>query len=201
MEIKDATELRATYGPASETSLKKEQRLIDRFARDFIARSPFLVIATSDKDGWPDASPKGDAPGFVVIEDEHRLLIPDRPGNNRLDSFQNLMSNPKVGIIFFVPGRAETLRVNGTARLLMDAPIRERLGFRGKPARAVLEVTATSVYFHCSKCVVRSGLWDKTRWPALDGLATAGEALAAHTGTTVADVEKRLEESVRERLY
>ena len=102
-EICNLTELRAIYAQPSELAVRKELGVIDRHARDFIGRSPFVVISTADADGWPDVSPRGDAPGFVAVVDEQRLELPDRPGNNRLDSFQNLIANPKIALLFVVP--------------------------------------------------------------------------------------------------
>jgi PPOX class probable FMN-dependent enzyme len=201
-ELCSLTDLRTTYEQPSELSLKKELDHIDRHARDFIGRSPFLVISTADAEGWPDASPRGDAPGFVAVVDEQRLHLPDRPGNNRLDSFQNLIANPRVALLFLVPGRLETLRVNGTARLLTDPALREAHSVRGKPARAVVEVTARNVYFQCGKAVIRSGLWLKEKWPSIDGLAPFAEAISDQIkGLDKAAVEARLDKGYRETLY
>jgi PPOX class probable FMN-dependent enzyme len=201
-EICTATDLRAIYDQPTELSLRKELTRIDRHARDFIARSPFVVLSTADADGWPDASPRGDAPGFVAVVDEQRLHLPDRPGNNRLDSLQNLIANPRIALLFLVPGRLESLRVNGTARLLSDPDLLQKHAVRGKPARAVVEVTAKSVYFQCGKALVRSGLWQKEKWPSLDGLATFAEALSDQIkGIDKATAEARLTESYRDRLY
>jgi PPOX class probable FMN-dependent enzyme len=201
-ELCTLADLRARYDQPSEISIRKELSVIDRHARDFIARSPFLVIATADADGWPDASPRGDAPGFVAVVDEQRLHLPDRPGNNRLDSFQNLIANPKIALLFFVPGRRETLRVNGTARLLTEPELLARHAVNGKPARAVVEVAANSVYFQCGKALIRSGLWQKEKWPSLEGLATFAEAISDQVkGLDRATAEARLEHGYRDTLY
>jgi PPOX class probable FMN-dependent enzyme len=201
-EICDLAELRARYAAPSEIALKKELGHIDRHARDFIGRSPFAVISTADAGGWPDASPRGDAPGFVAVVDEQRLHLPDRPGNNRLDSFQNLIANPRIAILFLVPGRLETLRVNGTARLLTEPELLARHAVNGKPARAVVEVTARSVYFQCGKAVIRAGLWQQEKWPSLEGLATFAEAISDQIkGLGRAASEARLEKAYRETLY
>jgi PPOX class probable FMN-dependent enzyme len=201
-EICNLTDLRARYAQPGEIALKKELAFIDRHARDFIARSPFLVISTADADGWPDASPRGDAPGFVAVVDELHLHLPDRPGNNRLDSFQNLVANPKIALLFLVPDRRETLRVNGTARLLTEPDLLARHAVNGKPARAVVEVSARSVYFQCGKALIRSGLWQKEKWPSLDGLATFAEAISDQVkGLDPVTSEARLEKAYRETLY
>ena len=123
--IEDAERLREAYGPPSERALKKELRCFDKHCRDFIARSPFVVIASADPAGHCDASPKGDAPGFVRVIDDATLLIPDRLGNNRVDTIGNLLSSPGIGLIFFVPGINETLRVNGRARITSDLALLE----------------------------------------------------------------------------
>jgi PPOX class probable FMN-dependent enzyme len=201
-EIRSLIDLRASYAAPSEIALRKELDHIDRHAREFIARSPLAVIATADADGWPDASPRGDAPGFVAVVDDHRLHLPDRPGNNRLDSFQNLIANPRVALLFVLPGRVETLRVNGTARLLKEPALLEKYAVRGKPARAVLEITARSVYFQCGKALIRSALWQKEKWPSLEGLAPFAEAISDQVkGLDRAASEARLEKAYRETLY
>jgi PPOX class probable FMN-dependent enzyme len=201
-EICNLADLHARYGEPREIALKKELDHIDRHSRDFIGRSPFVVISTADADGSPDASPRGDAPGFVTVVDEHHLHLPDRPGNNRLDSFQNLISNPRIALLFLIPARLETLRVNGTARLLTDPALLERHAVRGKPARAVVEIAAKAVYFQCGKAVVRSGLWQKEKWPSLKGLAPFAEAISDQIkGRHEPISEERLEWAYRESLY
>lgn len=201
-EICSLSQLRDYYGDVSELAARKELDHLDRHARAFIARSPFVVMATADANGWPDASPKGDAPGFVTVEDEHRLLLPDRPGNNRVDGFNNLMTNAKVGLIFFVPQIDHTLRVNGTARLLTDEATCGRFAVNRKPARAVLEVTATQVFFHCGKALIRSRLWKAENWQPATGIASLGAALADQVGTiSASDADARIEDSNRNRLY
>jgi len=201
-QIGNLEELRQVYARPSDLALRKELDHIDRHSREFIGRAPFVVIATADKDGWPDASPRGDAPGFVTVLDEKHLHLPDRPGNNRLDSFQNLLGNAKIALLFLVPQRLETLRVNGTARLLTDPELCARHAVAGKPARAILEVTACSVYFQCGKALLRSALWQLERWPPLDGLASFAEALADQIrGLDKVASQSRLEKAYRDTLY
>lgn len=201
-EIASREALRCVYEPASELALKKELDHIDRHARDFIAASPFVILSTADSEGWPDASPRGDAAGFVKVVDDKRLQLPDRPGNNRLDTLENILGNPKIGLLFLVPGRLETLRVNGHARLLTDPKLLADHAVRGKPARCIVEIEATNVYFQCGKAVVRSGLWQKERWPSIEGLATFAEALTEQVKSVdKAVVEERLAVSYRDRLY
>lgn len=134
-------------------------------AQAYIARSPFLVLSTADADGNVDASPKGDAPGFVEVEDEHTLLIPDRPGNKLVYGLRNVLENPHVGVLFFVPGTTETLRVNGRAELRRDPELLARLAARGKPAVLAIRVHVDECFFHCSKAFIRSQLWKPESWP------------------------------------
>ena len=201
-QIEIASQLTAFYGEPTVLAKRKDLTYIDVHARAFIARSPFLVLSTADADGWPDASPRGDAPGFVSVEDPHTLLVPDRPGNNRVDSFSNLMVNPKVGMLFLIPGQLYSLRVNGTAWLLTDNVLRERFSVNGKPARAVLKVTPTQVFFHCGKSLIRSRIWEPAHWPDRTGFPTLGVALADQIKTIeTATVEAMLAESIAKRLY
>jgi PPOX class probable FMN-dependent enzyme len=138
---------------------------VDAHAAAFIAESPFVVMATSDADGRLDASPKGDEPGFVVVEDEHTLLLPDRPGNHLAMGLQNIVSNPRIGVLFVIPGTTETLRVNGRATLHRDPALLERLAARGKPAVLVIRIEVEEVFFHCAKAFIRSKLWKHEQWP------------------------------------
>jgi uncharacterized protein len=201
-EICSLADLHAHYGEVSALAAKKEIKHLDRHAREFIARSPFLVMSTADADGWPDASPKGDAAGFVTVEDDRQLLLPDRPGNNRVDGFKNLMTNPKLGLIFFVPGVDHTLRVNGHAKLLTDPAVCARFAVNGKPARAVVKIMTEQVFFHCGKALIRSRLWKPDGWQPNGGLATLGAALADQIGgMSSGDAEAKVQESIRSRLY
>jgi PPOX class probable FMN-dependent enzyme len=134
-------------------------------AVDFLGKAPFLVLATSDADGHLDASPKGDEPGFVRIEDERTVVIPDRPGNKLAYGLTNIIDNPHVGVIFMVPGTTETLRINGTAELRNDPELLEELAARGKPAVLAIRVTVEECFFHCSKAFIRAALWKPDQWP------------------------------------
>jgi uncharacterized protein len=201
-QVKTVSELECHFGDPTVLAKKKTLDHIDVHARAFIGRSPFVVISTSDADGWPDSSPRGDPPGFVEVDGPHTLLIPDRPGNNRVDSFHNLVANPKVGLLFLVPGHSHSLRVNGTARLLTDDELCKRLSMQGKAARAVLEVTATEVFFHCGKSLIRSRLWEPGKWPDRTGLASLGTILADEIDTIDAvTAETMVAESIAKRLY
>ena len=197
-------DLRALVGAPSELAVAKEQATLDAHCRAFIARSPFLLLATSGAAGRCDVSPKGDTAGFVLVLDERRLLIPDRPGNKRLDGMRNLLQNPHVGLIFLIPGVEETLRVNGRAWIVRDEDLLARCEARGKVPTLGIGVEVEEAFIHCAKAFKRSGLWEPARWPALDGLASPAQMLYDHTrppGATVADVERALQESYASRLY
>jgi len=200
--IETASELTCLYGEPTILAKKKNLDHIDAHARAFIERSPFLVLSTADAAGWPDSSPRGDPPGFVALEGRRTLLVPDRPGNNRVDSFNNVIANPKVGLLFLVPGHSHSLRVNGTARLINDEELCKRFAVQGKAAHAVLEVTALEVFFHCGKSLIRSRLWEPAQWPDRTGLASLGSALADQIGTVdKTTAEKMVAESIAKRLY
>jgi uncharacterized protein len=197
-------DLRALVGAPSALAVAKEHATLDAHCRAFIARSPFLLLATSGAAGRCDVSPKGDTPGFVLVLDERRLLIPDRPGNKRLDGMRNLLQNPHVGLIFLIPGVEETLRVNGRAWIVRDDDLLARCEARGNVPTLGIGVEVEEAFIHCAKAFKRSGLWEPARWPALDGLASPAQMLYDHMqppGKTVADVERALQESYTQRLY
>jgi PPOX class probable FMN-dependent enzyme len=155
--------LRQLYGPARERALKKEIPSLDAHAGQFIGLSPFVVLASSDADGHMDASPRGGEPGFVKVPDAHTLLLPDAPGNNRLDTLENIIATGRIGLLFMVPGFDETLRVNGLAVLSTDpADLVLCADARRTPA-LVIRVAVESVYLHCAKAFMRSQLWDASR--------------------------------------
>jgi PPOX class probable FMN-dependent enzyme len=203
--VRTEAELRTLIGGGpSALALAKEQRTLDVHCRSFIARSPFVLVGTSGAAGRCDVSPKGDAPGFVLVLDEHRLLIPDRPGNKRLDGMRNLLENPHVGLIFLIPGVEETLRVNGRGAIVRDADLLARCEMRGKVPTLGIGVEVEEAFIHCAKAFKRSGLWEPARWPTLDGLATPAQMLFDHTrppDTTVAELDRVLQDGYRQRLY
>ena len=162
--IKTEQELRAVIGEEIPGLSEKVEARLNDFAMDFIARSPFLVLSTSDGEGRLDASPKGDAPGFVAVEDDRTLLIPDRLGNRLAYGHRNILVNPHVGVLFMIPGTSETLRVNGRATLTADGGLVERLAARGRPAVLVIRVEVEEVFFHCAKAFLRSRLWQPDAW-------------------------------------
>jgi PPOX class probable FMN-dependent enzyme len=163
--ITTLAQLRAIIGEENAATKVKVGDTIDQYARAFIARSPFLVLSTSDTHGRQDASPKGDGPGFVEVESERTVLIPDRAGNKLVMGLQNILANPHVGLLFLVPGTGETLRVNGTAELTTDAAVLARLTARNKPAQLAIRVTVEECFFHCAKAFLRAQLWKPETWP------------------------------------
>lgn len=162
--IKTEQELRAVIGEEIPGLSEKVEARLNDFAVDFIARAPFLVLSTSDGAGRLDASPKGDAPGFVAVEDDRTLLIPDRLGNRLAYGHRNILVNPHVGVLFMIPGTSETLRVNGRATLTADGDLVERFAARGRAAVLVIRVEVEEVFFHCAKAFLRSRLWQPDAW-------------------------------------
>src|SRR5262249_53092587 len=157
-------------GEPSEVARKKEIQALDAHSRTFIVRSPFLLLGTADAQGRCDVSPKGDAPGFVSVLDDHHLVIPDRPGNKRLDGMRNILANPRVGIIFLVPGNDFTLRVNGRAVVTQDPELLATLATQGKVPLLAIGVDVEEVFLHCARSFRRGKLWDRESWPGPDAL-------------------------------
>ena len=164
--ITTVDQLRTLIGEPHPATPRKLLRALDDMATDFIARSPFLVLGTADADGHQDVSPKGGAPGFVAVEDRNTLLIPDSKGNKLLFGLQNILANPHVGIIFMVPGTEETLRINGTGELSVDAAALARLSANGATAQLAIRITVRECFFHCAKALIRSQLWKPESWSA-----------------------------------
>jgi PPOX class probable FMN-dependent enzyme len=163
--VENLDEVRACVGDPVAGIEIKVLDFVDGHARDYISRSPFLVLSTADADGNIDASPKGDSPGFVLIEDERTLVIPDRPGNKLVMGHQNILANPHVGILFMIPGTNETLRVNGHAELTSEPQLLDDLAARGKSAVLAIRVHVDECFFHCAKAFIRSQLWKPDAWP------------------------------------
>lgn len=157
--------LREVLGQPAKRALLKEQPRLDAHFRAVIAASPFLLLATSNARGQCDVSPKGDGPGFVRVLDETRLAIPDRIGNNRLDGMRNILQNPHVGLIFLIPGREDTLRINGRAWIVEDADLLDAMTVQGKRPPFCIGVEVEEAYMHCPRAFMRAGLWKPERWP------------------------------------
>ncbi|MCB2054104.1 MAG: pyridoxamine 5'-phosphate oxidase family protein [Geminicoccaceae bacterium] len=200
--ITDGTALRERYGQPSERAVKKELDRLDRHCRHFIARSPFLVMATAGADGRCDASPKGDGPGFVQVVDDVTLLIPDRLGNNRVDGMENILSNPHVGLIFFLPGVRETLRINGRAEIVVEEAVLTPMAVQGKPPTAAIRVAVEEVFMHCGKALIRSRLWDPATQIERGDFPSLGQIIADQIeGIDAAESDAYLETVYRDRLY
>jgi hypothetical protein len=194
--------VRSHYDEPHEVAVRKEMKRLDQHSRAFIAAAPFVVIATADAQGRADASPRGDAPGFVAVRDDTTLLIPDRRGNNRVDTMLNIAENPHVGLLFMVPGMNETLRVNGTALITIDDALLAPLGALGKTPEAAIVVTVEEAYFQCGKALVRSDLWNPDRRIERRSLPTLGRILADQVNLPYGpDLDKAIEDDYRSGLY
>lgn len=200
--IGDIAILEKLYGPPVEASLAKEVDHIHPLYRRFIEASPFVVLATTGHAGL-DASPRGDKPGMVVVEDDKTLLIPDRPGNNRFDSLRNILEDPRVALFFLVPGIGETMRVNGRATISVDPELLARFSVNEKQPRAVIVVRVDTAFFQCSKAVVRADLWNPDKRLDRSALPSAGSILAEISKGRIdaKEYDAALPERVRRMLY
>jgi uncharacterized protein len=195
--------LEAVLGRPNERVAAKVIDRLDIHCRRFIARSPFVLVGSCDAAGNIDMSPKGDPPGFVQVLDDNTLAIPERPGNRRADTFRNLIQNPRVGLIFLIPGKRETLRVSGEAMIVRDSDLRRSMAIDGRVPELALVVLVREAFVHCAKCMIRSHLWEPAQWPSLDGLPTLAEAAIAHAQLThtVAEIQGFIDTDERTRLY
>jgi hypothetical protein len=202
--VTSAEALREIIGYPTERAVRKQISSLDHHCRDFIARSPFLLLGTSSAAGTCDVSPKGDAPGFVLVLDDNTIAIPDRPGNRRADTLCNILENPRVGLLFIVPGMEETLRVNGRASIVRDEQLLERTSFNGKRPLLAIVVEVQEAFMHCAKAFKRSHLWETESWPARSELPSMAQILMDHarvTECTLDEVERQIAESYKTRLY
>ena len=202
MSIATREDLRDCYPQPLERSLRKSLPALDVHMRQFISRSPFLCLGTSGS-GGADVTPRGDSPGFVHVLDDRTLLIPDWPGNNRLDSLTNVVSNPDVGLLFFIPGVNETLRVNGIAEITTEPAMVERWTVNGKHPRSAMRVTVREAYLHCAKALMRSKLWEDDYRIERAELPTYAQMLKDQgvTAQTVEELQASIDESYATRLY
>jgi uncharacterized protein len=202
--ITSEEELRLKIGKPGKVAENKVIHEIDVHCRTIIEHCPFLVISTSNLEGKCDTSPRGDAPGFVYIVDEKHLIIPERPGNKRIDSISNILSNPHIGILFLIPGMEETLRINGKAFIIEDHYWLEKMKAHNKVPELGIVVEVEEVFLHCAKAFKRSQLWDSTAWPNRSAIPPVSEIYAAHVkreDITKEDIEERLTESYTKKLY
>jgi PPOX class probable FMN-dependent enzyme len=201
--LTDESELRALYGAPMQRALKKDVARLDEMCRRLIAAAPMVFVASFSPDGRCDVTPRGGPPGFVTVLDERRLAIPDATGNRRLDTLTNVLATGRAGLIFLIPGRDTTLRVNGPACVTDDAALLAALNAVGKPPRTAIVVEAEEAYAHCPKAFVRSQLWDPATWLAPEGLPSPAEVSLAHARNpdlTLEEVERQQRESLLYRL-
>ena len=205
--ILDADQLSSLVGEKHPLAVKKCLPRLDRHARDFISRSPFLCIGTQGADGTADVSPKGDPVGFVQVIDDNTLAIPDRPGNNRMDSLNNVLTNPAIGLLFMVPGYDDTLRVNGKARLTTDPALLDGMAIKGRPPKLAIVVDVEEVFLHCAKAFKRSRLWspdaiqDRSEMPTLGKMIMEQTSNAPPSETEVSEADEAVESDYRDNMY
>ena len=188
--ITEESELREIFGWPTDLALNKQLNRLDQHCRAIIAKSPFILLGTSDPSGRCDVSPKGDYPGFVRVLDDKTVAIPDLPGNNRLDTLTNMIRNPQVGLIFIIPGMNETLRINGTVRLVRDADLLVRMAYQNKLPKLAIVVDIQEVFTHCPKAFLRSKLWSEEYRIDRSELPSFAVILRDHVGIVECDVEE-----------
>jgi uncharacterized protein len=188
-------ELQNLMGTPSELANKKVIHFLDQHCQEFIAQSPFLMLSTADEKGRCDASPRGDRPGFVQVINDRMLIIPERKGNRRADSLMNILANPNVGLLFFIPGMGETLRLNGNAQIIKDKEFLQPLAVNGQEPHIGIVVNVEECFIHCAKAFRRSGMWDSASWTDRELLPSPAKMLALH-----AQIEGMDEEAVTARL-
>ena len=180
--LSDTSELEAHYRPPSQVVLDKDTDVLDDGCREFIDRSTFVLVASSNRDGDLDVSPRGGPLGFVKVLDDHRLANPDLNGNNRLDSIKNVIEHERVGLLFLIPGMGETLRINGRACITTDDSVLDRFTDEFKRPKTAIGVTIDQGFIHCAKSIRRANLWEPGEWPGAEEQPSAGEILVAHSG-------------------
>jgi uncharacterized protein len=203
VEVTSEAELREMFGGPNRRSATKVRPALHEQDREWLAASPFCLISTAAADGSCDVSPKGDPPGFARPLDGETLAIPDRAGNHRFDGFLNILSNPRVGLLFLVPGRPDTLRINGRARLIREAPFFDDMIVRGSRPELALLVEITEVFYHCPKAFLRSKLWDPGTWhpDAVPSTAQIVKSVQADIEESVADLERHYGPGYLRGLY
>lgn len=201
-EVNNVDELRAIVGEPDQYVANKVKDRLSPIQRDWLAHSPLGFVATTDADGRVDVSPKGDPPGFVHVIDDATIAIPERPGNKRVDGHLNVLERPYVGTLFLIPGRGDTLRINGTARILADADYFDAMTVKGKRPILALEIDVEEVFFHCAKAFLRSDAWDPSTWNPTAVPSVAQIAKAIRYDWTQAELDARYSEAnMRKVLY
>ena len=201
--ISSLEEIREIIGEPPPPVVAKVMDHIDAVSRAIIEKSPFIVMASATPDAYPDISPKGDPAGFVKVLDEKYLAIPDRPGNKRVDTFANLLQNPYLAILFIIPGKGETLRITGEARIVRDQALRESMAIDGRVPDFAIVMHVERILIHCPKCVVRAKLWQPEQWPDSSNTAGIAEAMIAHArlDITPQELEDMAERKGLTKLY
>ncbi len=201
-EVNNVDELRAIVGEPDQYVANKVKDRLSPIQRDWLAHSPLGFVATTDADGRVDVSPKGDPPGFVHVINDTTIAIPERPGNKRVDGYRNVLERPHVGTLFLIPGRGDTLRINGTARILADADYFDAMTVKGKRPILALEIDVEEVFFHCAKAFLRSDAWDPSTWNPTAVPSVAQIAKAIRYDWTQAELDARYSEAnMRKVLY
>ena len=201
-EVNSVDELRAIVGQPDQYVANKVKDRLSPIQRDWLAHSPLGFVATTDADGRVDVSPKGDPPGFVHVIDDTTIAIPERLGNKRVDGYRNVLERPHVGTLFLIPGRGDTLRINGTARILADADYFDAMTVKGKRPILALEIDVEEVFFHCAKAFLRSDAWDPSTWNPTAVPSVAQIAKAIRYDWTQAELDARYSEAnMRKVLY
>ncbi|MFE3453493.1 pyridoxamine 5'-phosphate oxidase family protein [Nonomuraea sp. NPDC059194] len=201
-EITSEQELRELLGEVMPRAVTKDRAALHERDREWLANSPFCLISTADADGNCDVSPKGDPAGFTHVIDDTTIAIPDRPGNRRADGFRNVLTNPHVGLLYLVPGRGETLRINGRARLVKEAPFFDEMIVKGHRPKVAMVVEIEQIFFHCAKAFLRSKLWEPETWNpgALPSHATIIKSLQK-VEESLEELERYYGDSYKEKLY
>ena len=202
--VSDETALRGLYEPPMELAVLKQLDRLDAHCRNFLAHSPFAVIGSTRPGRGTDVSPRGDAPGFARVLDDYTIAIPDRPGNNRLDTMSNIVADAEVGLLFFIPGIDETLRINGTARLSYDPKLLAAAAVNGREPRLVILVTVREAFLHCGKALKRSKLWHGDYRVEKQSFPSLGRIIVEQTKTprlTVEEADAVVEDGYRNKLY
>jgi PPOX class probable FMN-dependent enzyme len=202
VEITSEAELRALLGDPTPRAANKDRYALHERDREWLAASPFCLVATAGADGTCDVSPKGDPPGFTLVLDDTTIAIPERPGNRRADGFRNVLANPHVGLIYLIPGRSETLRINGRARLVRDAPFFDDMMVKGHRPTLALLVEIEQIFLHCAKAFMRSSLWKPETWRP-DALPSHAQIVKSveDVDATLPDLERYYGPDYAKRLY
>lgn len=203
VDVGSNAELTELVGEPLPRVRDKVRRSLHQLDREWLAASPLALVATADAAGACDVSPKGDPPGFTVVLDDTTIVLPDRPGNRRVDGFGNVLANPHVGLIYLIPGRGDTLRINGSARLVRDAPFFDEMVVKGHRPALALVVAIDEVFYHCSKAFLRSGLWSPDSWPAPESLPSRARIAQTleRADDSIEELERYYGPAYAERLY